>query len=91
MLSFLKKIFSKKTVVSPPEGVCPNCWGRQEYQDMVYEAIKKEEINVKKIEDRKGWIRAYAMQNLPKLWLKDNGGTRSCPSCHIEYKEIKEK
>lgn len=89
-MSFWSKLFSKsKPEIEAPEGACPNCWGRQEYQDKIFEAVRKKGIDIKKLELEKGWIRAYAMENLSKLWLEDRDGASTCPTCHVEYKEIK--
>lgn len=86
----LKKLFGKKVddKITPPKGVCPNCWGRQEYQGQIYEAIKKENLYVKSIDDKKGWIRAYAMENFPKIWLVEKEGVAHCETCQMDYKKI---
>jgi len=89
-MNFLKKLFGKKADagVIAPKGVCPNCWGRQEYQGQVFEAIKKENSDVNALDDKKGWIRAYAMENFPKIWLVEKDGLAHCPTCQMDYRKI---
>ena len=86
ILENIKAFFEKKAngekVGKAPEGVCPNCWGREEWDNHYYKEIKdqnilpgSEEHNsfVKKIADRFG---DYPYKN---------GTKYVCQDCKIEY------
>ncbi len=78
-MSKLKSFFSKKTPVIP--GYCPNCWGRQEYQDQIHSAARKDQIDLNNIDKKMGWIQAYAAKNLSSMKLVDANGKMSCRGC----------
>lgn len=68
-----------------PEGVCPNCWGRQEYQGKFFEAVKREGIDTQNLAEKKGWIQAYAEQHLSGIKLSQKEQTITCVSCGLKY------
>ena len=68
-----------------PEGICPNCWGRQKYEGEFFKAIHKEKIDLNNIDLKKGWIEAYAAKNLTGILMKEEGTTQICPSCSLTY------
>ena len=75
--------------VETPEGVCPNCWGRQEYQGKFFEAVKREGIDTQNITEKKGWIQAYAEQHLSGIELSKNEPINTCVSCGLKYVDEK--
>jgi hypothetical protein len=88
-MSIFKKLFGRNREIIPaPEGVCPNCWGRQEYQDKVYQAIKHKGREFNKLGNKKGWIDAYAQEQFKEIWLRKTGDNNTCPTCQVEYKEV---
>ncbi len=78
-MTFLKSLFSKKVASIP--GYCPNCWGRQEYQDQITIAARNEKIDLNNINQKMGWIQAYAAKNLNTIRLIDANGKSICKSC----------
>ena len=82
MFKQLKKYLQSDQSTSPAS-VCPNCWGRQEYQGQFKEAIQKEEITLNNIDQKKGWIDAYAAKNLHGIRLEKKGNKIVCPSCKL--------
>lgn len=78
----------KNTKGETPEGYCPQCWGRQEYEGKFYEAVHKEKVDLNNINEKKGWINAYVTQNLEGIKLKEVEGTRECPSCKLTYRQV---
>lgn len=89
LLDFLKKTKLEQNT-DAPEGFCPNCWGRQEYGGKFYEAIVAEKINLNNIDQKKGWVQAYADKNLSGINLvainheKHEEGY-DCPTCKLKY------
>lgn len=61
----LKQLFSPATTPAMcTELECPNCWGWQEYEDQVIKSTTTEKIDLKNIDQKKGWIVAYATRKL---------------------------
>ncbi len=87
LLNFLKK---KDTPEEQPfpSGVCPNCWGREEYGGHFYERVVKENLNVNDKDPKVGWINDYANKHLKGIALKPsgNGEEMVCEKCNMSYK-----
>jgi hypothetical protein len=80
MLEYLKKYLSGDSEkVTVPEGYCPNCWGNQEYGGKFIAAVHNEKIDLNNIEQKRGWIEAYATKNLHGIQLKKT----TCPVCKL--------
>ena len=72
-----------------PENLCPNCWGRQEYQGKFFEAVKREGIDTQNLTEKKGWIQAYAEQYLSGIELVQNENHSICAACGVKYVDEK--
>lgn len=72
--------------IEAPEGVCPNCWGRQEYEGKLIEAISHEHIDLNNVTEKKGWIQAYATQHLTGIKLEKKENVYECQTCKVTYK-----
>ncbi|MEN8798521.1 MAG: hypothetical protein ABF293_04690 [Flavobacteriaceae bacterium] len=70
-----------------PEGLCPNCWGRQEYGGNFYEAVKNHGLDVNTKQPEIGWIKDYAEKHLKGIRLETKNDSVACPSCKISYRE----
>jgi len=86
IINFLKTKDSNPEIIAP-EGICPNCWGRQEYAGHFYDALKQENINANSIESNTGWINAYATKHLQGIVLErtGNGEEVICKGCKVSY------
>lgn len=86
LLDFLKKKDTQEEQPFPA-GVCPNCWGREEYGGHFYERVKKENLNINDKDASVGWINDYANKNLVGLALKrtGNGEELVCEKCKVTY------
>ena len=69
-----------------PLGFCPNCWGRQEYGEQFFEAIKKEAVDIKYKNPNRGWIQDYVDKNLSGIQLHHDDGMLVCNKCKITYR-----
>ena len=69
-----------------PDGLCPNCWGRQEYGGNFYEAVKNHGLDVNTKYPEVGWIKDYAETHLKGIKLEQKDDSIGCPSCKISYK-----
>lgn len=86
LINFLKNKDTSEELAAP-EGICPNCWGREEYGGHFYERVKQENLNVHSKESNVGWIAAYANKHLAGIALKrtGNGEELICESCKVSY------
>ncbi len=82
MFQQLKK-YLRSQQSTAPTSICPNCWGRQEYQGAFREAIAKEEITLNNIDQKKGWVDAYAAKYLHGIKLEKKGNKITCPTCNL--------
>ena len=85
IFNFLKSKVSNADTPASPEGFCPNCWGRQEYEGQFYESIKAEGINTNNVNEKKGWVTAYAEKHLTGIQLREDDAQLVCNSCNVRY------
>ncbi len=71
-----------------PEGVCPNCWGRNEYGGAFYNAIKNEGIDINSIAAHVGWVQDYADKHLNDIAIVSDGENSVCNKCKVKYKKV---
>jgi len=80
--AFLK---GEKKKIEVPDGYCPNCWGRQEYEGEFLKAIHHENIDLNNVNAKKGWIQAYAAERLEGIKLAPKGKILECQTCKLTY------
>lgn len=77
---FTKKENNQKTGESP-EGICPNCWGKQNWEGEYYKFIKGENGNPSK-EIYNSFVQDVA-RKLDKIQINKN--TYTCETCNVKY------
>lgn len=86
LINFLKR---KGAADEPeaPAGICPNCWGRDEYGGHFYERVRQENLDVNSTDSNVGWIAAYANKHMNGIALKrtGNGEELICGTCRTSY------
>lgn len=89
MIAFFKRLFGKKsdTFNEVPQGVCPNCWGDQEYGNVVREKYKDAQIGVNNKESKHAFIQDFVVTHLNGIKLKSTVHGTDCPTCKVVYKE----
>lgn len=86
LLETIKNHLSKKiSTPNTPDGLCPNCWGRQEYEGEFFEAVKADGLNTLNLESKKGWVEAYIEKNLTGIQLQPTDSGLVCNYCHTRY------
>lgn len=87
IITNLKNYFKKKSegdnTIKTPDGVCPNCWGKQEWDGDFYKKIKVNNITP----DHKtydSFIHEVASK-LDKITLKED--ILICQTCNMSYKK----
>ena len=90
MRNFFSNLFkTKKTdeFDEVPEGVCPNCWGDQEYGNLIREKFKDAQIGVNNKEIKYAFIQDFMVTHLDGIKLKSAVQGSECPTCEISYKK----
>ena len=88
LFSFFKSTIAKgPEVKSAPDGLCPNCWGRQEFGGQFYDSVKVEGIDTNNIDSKKGWVLAYAEVHLTGIRLREDDAQLVCNNCKMRYEK----
>ena len=89
MKNFLKSLFNKKPdgFDALPEGVCPNCWGDQEYGNVVREKFKDIQIDVNNKKSKHAFIQDFVVTHLKGIQLKSTIPGLECPTCKVRYEK----
>lgn len=87
IIQFLKSSANPTNEV--PKGMCPNCWGRQEYGGQFFVAIKNYGLDVNHPDNERGWIQDYADKHLKEITLVEHNGYNQCAKCKLKYTEEK--
>lgn len=83
LLDFFKKP-KKETEGKTPEGLCPICWGYDEYDYTIREHFKDKQIDVNNHKDSYMLMQKFVKEHIDGIKLK-NPETHSCPKCgHIK-------
>lgn len=79
---------NKKTLPSNhvPEGVCPNCWGKQEWDGHYFEAMINDKVDIKTLSSNRGWVQKYADRYLHAVTLRLDHEDAICDYCKRVYK-----
>ena len=89
MGNFFSNLFRSKKedeFDSAPEGVCPNCWGDQEYDDVIRKKYKDVQIEVNNKESKHAFIQDFVVTHLDGIKLKSAVHGTECPTCKVVYK-----
>ena len=84
LIAFFKKPASE-TKEMVPEGLCPNCWGEQEYDNQVRELYKDKQIDVNNHQANYAFIQDFMVTHLNGIKLKKGNNSFECPSCRMKY------
>jgi hypothetical protein len=79
---FKKKRNNEETGLAP-EGVCPNCWGKQEWEGEFYKIIKSKDAKSES-ETYNNFIKDV-VKKLDKITLTKED--YACETCNVKYKK----
>ncbi len=87
-MGFFQSLFGKgKTTVESADlveaGVCPNCWGKQDYDGKFVQFVEdatKDNVN-NNAQNKKAFIQQFVETNISGIKLKREGATQRCPVC----------
>jgi len=87
MIETLRLFFSKseiETKLLVPEGVCPNCWGRQEYDGMFRKLYNEKQIDVNNHKAQYAFIQKFVVEYIDGIKLRRGDDGLECPTCTKE-------
>lgn len=81
--NYFKAKESRQSENTSPEGICPNCWGRQEWEGNYYDLMKARNITPES-KTYDNFINEV-VRKLDKITLKED--TYECATCHMKSKQ----
>jgi hypothetical protein len=72
----------KETKYTPPQGYCPNCWGKQEYDHQIRKLYMDKQIDVNNHGANYSFIQNFVITYLDGIHLKKGNNGFECPTCH---------
>lgn len=86
LIESIKNYFNKKknneSTGSAPEGICPNCWGKQQWEGEFYE-FSKGSKNEKRDETYNNFINKIVESNIEGIAIQKD--TYTCKTCNVNY------
>lgn len=84
--AILTHIQKPETPETAPQGLCPVCWGYQQYDGKIRMILKDRQIDVDNHKDSYMIIEEFVKANIDGIKLKEDE-IRNCPTCGFENKE----
>jgi hypothetical protein len=66
-------------------GLCPNCWGSQEYDGKFVKAIKDKQIDINNGDAANAFIQDFVTNHLSPIKLQNHDIYNQCPVCKVKY------
>lgn len=88
MIETLIKFFSKtnaETQGKTPDGLCPTCWGVQEYDNMIREMYEDKQIDVNNGKENYAFIQNFVVKHIDGIRLKKGNNSLECPTCRAKH------
>ncbi|MDA3907083.1 MAG: hypothetical protein PF484_13505 [Bacteroidales bacterium] len=87
MVNTLIRFFSlsaMETKGKTPEGLCPNCWGEQEYDNMIRKMYIDKQIDVNNRKANHAFIQDFLVTRLQGIKLVKGKNSFECPTCTLK-------
>lgn len=84
LILFFKKS-PEETKSKVPEGLCPNCWGEQEFDNVIRVMYKDKQIDVNNHEKNYAFIQEFVVNRLDGIHLIKGDNSLECPTCRKKY------
>ncbi len=82
LINFFKQP-ANKTKNKIPNGLCPNCWGEQEYDNQIRELYADKQIDVNNHSANYAFIEEFIVSHLKGIKLKKGNNGLECPTCRL--------
>lgn len=89
LFNFIKRP-EKETINESPEGLCPVCWGYQQYDGKLRDVLKDKQVDVNNHRKSHMLIQNFVKEHLEGIKLKE-GEIKTCPSCSCEDDQKEQK
>jgi len=76
---------AEETKDQVPEGVCPNCWGAQEYDNKVRGMSYDKQIDITNHTANHAFIQEFVVKQLNGILLVKRDDQFLCPTCLRKY------
>ena len=89
MIETLVQFFLKpfhETKGKTPDGLCPNCWGEQEYDNKIRELYMEKQIDVNNHVANYAFIQDFIVNQIDGIKLKKRNSYMYCSRCNKTYK-----
>lgn len=73
----------EKTKGKTPEGLCPNCWGHQEFDNKIRDMYGDKQIDVNNYKANHSFIQKFVVNNLQGIKLVRGNNSFECSTCRI--------
>ncbi len=80
LISFFKRQASE-TAGECPDGLCPNCWGEQEYDNQIREMYREKQIDVNNHSANHAFIQDFVVNHVSGITLRKTETGKVCPTC----------
>jgi len=67
------------------EGACPNCWGEQEYDNVIRQMYVDKQIDVNNHEKNYAFIQEFVVNRVNGIHLIKGDNSLQCPTCKRKY------
>jgi hypothetical protein len=84
LIAFFKRP-QEETKNKTPNGYCPNCWGKQEYDKQIRELYRDKQVEVNNHEANYAFIQDFIVTYLDGIHLKRGNNGLECPTCKTVY------
>ena len=92
MSSLLEKLFGQKRFSAfftnddlYEAGLCPNCWGEQEYDNQFRDLVKDKQIDINNKNSRHAFIQDFVVNQVDGIHLKKGDQSVVCERCNTVF------
>lgn len=75
---------SEDTKEKVPEGLCPNCWGVQEFDNVIRELCRDNQIDVNNHGKNYAFIQEFVVGRVDGIHLIKGDNGLECPTCRLK-------
>jgi len=80
LIGFFKQS-AKYTKEKTPSGLCPNCWGEQEYDKRIRVMYEDKQIDVNNYKANHAFIQDFVINKIDGIKLIKANSGYNCPTC----------
>lgn len=83
LIAFFKRP-ATETKNQCPEGLCPNCWGNQEYDQQIREMYADKQIDINNHQANYAFIQDFVVNKVNGIKLIQKVDHLECPTCKLK-------